>query len=240
MLKKFLSVLCVMSIVSINLLPAYAEGIPCDEKTLAVEHLDITKKAPCNAVTIKTSKKVIEQGNVLLFSFNEKFFSKCAQAGNIVNFDVPEALYTQEGTLLFPAGTKVVAEVTQIEKPKWFNKNARVSMIFKQVIFPDGTCIDIKAKPFTDDYKLKEGPWTTAGKIIVSTLTWGIIGTGAGIGFGFIPSPTKIGAGLAAGIPAGCGLGLILGVVTPGCHYKAKKGETVYAILIEELSICNK
>ena len=241
MYKKLLSLICITSFVGLNLTPALAGcTVPCNDKKEVIEHLDVHKKAPCNIVTVSTTKKTIEQGNVLLFNFDEKFYSKCEQAGTIVHFTVPEALYTTEGTLLLPCGTKITAEVTKIEKPKWFNKNARVSLIFRQVIMPDGTCIDIKAKPFTKDYKLKEGPWTTFGKVAVSTLTLGIIGTGAGVGFGFIPNPAKIGTGIAAGVSVGAGVGFLIGVITPGCHYKAKKGEEVYALLIEDFSICNK
>ena len=36
------------------------------------------------------------------------------------------------------------------------------------------------------------------------------------------------------------GVGFVVGLITPGCHYKAKKGENVYAILLDELSICNE
>ena len=67
----------------------------------------------------------------------------------------------------------------------------------------------------------------------------GAVGAGAGVGFGFIPNPAKIGTGFAIGIPIGCSVGLVLGLVTPGCHYKAKKGERVYALLLDEISICN-
>ena len=202
------------------------------------EHLDVHKKAPCNVVTINGEKRTVETGNVFEFAFSEKFFSKTVKAGETVYFDIPEALYTKEGTLILPNGSKVVAEVTRVEKPKWFNKNARVSLVFRQIVLPDNTCIDIKAMPFTKDGKLKEGPWTTFGKVAISTVTMGIVGAGAGVGFAFIPNPAKIGTGLAAGIPAGCGIGLVLGLVTPGCHYKAKKGETVYALLIDNLSVC--
>ena len=241
MYKKSLSLICIMSFLSLNIAPAFSAcKTPSEDKTVAVEHLDVHKKAPCNIVTIKTKKKVIEQGNVLLFQFDDKFYSKCEKAGTIVNFSVPEALYTTEGTLLLPAGTKVTAEVIKIEKPKWFNKNARVSLIFKQIILPDNTCIDIKAKPFTKDGKLKEGPWTTFGKVAISTLSLGIIGTGAGVGLAFIPYPAKIGTGIAAGVAVGAGVGFLVGVITPGCHYKAKKGEEVYALLLEEVSVCNK
>ena len=236
MYKKVISLLSIFSIISLNSIPAIAN---CCEKTVAIEHLDVHKDAPCNVVTITNLRKVIEKGNVLQFAFDEKFFSKCAKAGEYVNFVVPQALYTCEGTMLLPCGTKIVAEITNVEKPKWFNKNARVSLIFRKIVLPDNTCIDIKARPFTKDCKLKEGPWTTAGKLTLSTLTMGAVGAGAGVGFAFIPTPAKIGTGLAIGIPIGCSVGLVLGLVTPGCHYKAKKGETVYALLIDEMSICN-
>ena len=233
MLKKILALTMIFSVVGLNTVPCLAAV-----NGTTIEHLDIHKKAPCNLVDITDTSKTIEQGNVLQFVFDEKFFSKKAQTGQIVHFDVPQAVYTREGTLLLPCGSKVTAEVIQIEKPKWFNKNARVSLIFRNLILPDNTCYEIKARPFTSDYKLKEGPWTTAGKLALSTLTLGAVGAGAGVGFAFIPTPARIGTGLAVGIPIGCGVGFILGLVTPGCHYKAKKGETVYAVLLDELTIC--
>ena len=216
MLRKILSFFFTLSILSLNAAPLFAAEC---EKTQAIEHLDVHKKAPCNVVTITNLRNIVEKGNVLQFVFDEKY-------------------YTTEGTLILPCGTKIVAEVTNVEKPKWFNKNARVSLIFRKIVFPDNTCIDIKARPFTKDCKLKEGPWTTAGKLTLSTLTLGAAGAGAGVGFAFIPNPAKIGTGLAIGIPVGCSVGLVLGLITPGCHYKAKKGEAVYAILLDQLSIC--
>ena len=236
MLKKYLSLVMLFSVINLNTLPIFAE---CSETTKAIEHLEVNKKAPCDIVTITNLRKTVEKGNVLQFVFDEKYFSKCSKAGTIVHFVVPQALYTREGTLILPCNTKIVGEVTNVEKPKWFNKNARVSIVFRKIVLPDNTCIDIKARPFTKDYKLKEGPWTTAGKLTLSTLTLGIAGAGAGVGFAFIPNPAKIGTGLAIGIPVGCGVGLALGLITPGCHYKAKKGESVYAILIDDFSICN-
>ena len=235
MYKKLLSTICISSLLSLNCIPAFADDC---EKTLAVEHLDVHKKAPCNIVDIKTTHNVIKQGNVLQYVFDEKFYSKCDQAGTIVYFEVPQALYTREGTLLLPCGTKIVAEVLNVQNPKWFNKNARVNLLFKKIVLPDNTCIPIQAKPFTKDCQLKEGPWTTAGKIFLSTVTLGIVGAGAGVGFAFIPNPAKLGTGFAIGIPVGCGVGFALGLITPGCHYKAKKGESVYAILIDEVPIC--
>ena len=156
MFNRLLSILILYSIIGLNSIPVLANYC---ETTESIEHLDVHKKAPCNIVTITHLRKTVERGNVLQFVFDEKYFSKCSQAGTLVHFVVPQALYTTEGTLILPCGTKIVAEVTNIEKPKWFNKNARVSLIFRNIVLPDNTCIDIKARPFTKDYKLKEGPW---------------------------------------------------------------------------------
>lgn len=203
-----------------------------------IEHLDIHKNAPCNEVCVCDMQRTVKKGNVLEFTFSDAFYSKCRKAGEIVHFDVPEAIYTQEGSLVLPACTKIVAEITKIEKPKVFNKNARVSLVFRKIVFPNNTCVDIKAVPFTKDCKLKEGPWVTAGKLFLSTITLGIVGAGAGVGFAFIPNPAKLGTGFAIGIPVGCGVGLLTGLITPGVHYKAKQGETVYALLIDEFKVC--
>lgn len=237
MIKKIFSIFTISTILFSQLNIVCFSS--CCEKTIALEHLDVHKNAPCNLVTITNLRKIVQQGNVLQFIFDEGYFSKCSQAGELVHFTVPQALYTTEGTLLLPCGTKIVAEVINIEKPKIFNKNARVSLIFRKILFPDNTCIDIKARPFTKDYKLKEGPMTTLGKLTLSTLSLGILGAGAGVGFAFIPNPAKIGTGLAIGIPIGAGVGLLTGLITPGCHYKAKKGEAVFAILIDNLCINN-
>lgn len=241
MLKKFLASFMVFCLFSFNIIPAFAAGYscPCQEQVLCTEHLDINKKAPVNIVTITNYRKIICACNVIAIAFDCKFSSKKACAGDTVNFTIPEALYTKEGTLLLPKCTKIVAEITKVQHSKWFNKNARVRMAFKCIILPDGRVIPICASPFTKDGMLKEGPWMTAGKIVLCTLTLGIIGTGAGVGFGFIPSPTNIGAGLAAGIPTGCGVGLLAALISKGLQYKAKAGEQIYIIFNSDVSVCN-
>ncbi len=235
MCKRLLSSILLTSLLAINILPIMASDCdPC----CRIEHLDVHKEAPCNEVIINNLQRIVKEGNVLEFAFNDGFYSKCQKAGDIVHFIVPESIYTCEGTLILPANAKVIAEVTKIEKPKIFNKNARVSLAFRKILFCDGTCIDIKARPFTDDYKLKEGPWMTAGKLLLSTIGLGAIGAGAGVGFAFIPNPAKIGTGLAIGIPVGAGVGLVTGLITPGLHYRAKCGERVYAVLLDEFTVC--
>ena len=232
-MKKILSAFLVLSMAAFNIAPAFA----ITEQEETVEHLSINKKAPSNIVKVTKMKKIITQGNVLAVSFDSTFKSKDHKAGDIVNFVLPEALYTDEGTLLLPAQTKIVAEITRIVPPKKFNKNARVNLIYKQIVTPDGKAYDIKARPFTKDGALKEGPWMTAGKIAGATVGMGIVGAGAGTGFAFIPNPAKLGAGFAIGIPVGCSVGLITGLLTPGLKYHAKAGEEIKIVLCDDLSL---
>lgn len=249
-MKKIIASLMVFCLLGLNILPSFAANYGCPtgcqtccqppcERTLCVEHLCVNKKAPANTVTITNYRKIICANNVLAVIFQCKFCSRKACAGDVINFVIPENLYTEEGTLILPANTKVVAEIIKVQHPKWFNKNARVTLIFRSLILPDCRVMPICARPFTKDCTLKEGPWMTTGKIVLSTLTFGIIGAGVGAGFGFIPSPTNIGVGLAAGIPTGVGVGLISALVTKGLQYKAKAGEQIFIILMNDASICN-
>ncbi len=207
------------------------------EKLLAVEHLSVKKNAPNNTVNITNKRNIINEGNVLEVSFSDKFKSEVAAAGNTVNFTNPEDICTDEGTLLIPAGSTFVAKVLDVQDPKWFNKNARVYLQLTEICFPNGKKVDLNAKPFYKDYALKEGPWMTTGKILAYTVGGGAVGTGAGVGLAFIPSPHKIGTGIAIGAPVGAAVGLITGLVAPGLDYHAKSGEEIYVILCDDASI---
>lgn len=217
--------------------PTFAQTCNCQEETVAVEHMFEEKGALSNQVTITNLRNIICKGNAFKVTFDCKLWSEKAKAGERVNFTVPEAIYTQEGTLLIPACSKVVGTIIKIDKQRIPNKNARVHIKFECLIFPDGSAIVMSAKPCTNDGTLKEGPWMTAGKLAASTLGLGVAGAGAGVGFAFIPNPAKIGTGLAIGIPIGCSVGLITGLITPGLRYHAKAGESISMILCDNLCI---
>lgn len=205
--------------------------------TTTIEHLAVTKKAPNNEVKVNNVERVISEGNVLAVVFEDKFKSEEHKAGDIVSFVAPEDINTKEGTLVLPAGTKFVAQLNEVRDPKWFNKNARVYPQLTQIILPSGQQVAFNAKPFTKDNSLKEGPWMTAGKLALYTVSGAAVGTGAGVGFAFIPNPTKIGTGIAIGAPVGAAVGLATGLVTKGLQYHAKSGELVYVILLDDASV---
>jgi hypothetical protein len=232
--------LILSALIILSGMASYANGT-C-EQTIAVEHMFSEKCAKNNKVIITNLRNIICKGNAFSIVFDCKFHSEKVKAGQLVNFSVPESIYTQEGTLLIPANSKVVGTVIKIKKPRIFNKNARVYLSFECLVLPDGSAVVMNARPNTDDGSLKEGPWMTAGKLIGSTVGLGVVGAGAGVGFAFIPNPAKIGTGLAIGIPVGASVGIITGLVTPGLKYHAKAGEIVELILCEPLAlpkICN-
>lgn len=208
-----------------------------NEAVLGTEHLNVSKKAESNEVVITNLRNIIKEGNVLEIAFNEQFKSKLHAAGDQITFTNPEDIVTEEGTLLFPAGSTFYGSVLEIKDPQWFNKNARVYAQISKVVTPCGKTVDLNAKPFYKNYELKEGPWMTAGKVALYTVGGAAVGTGAGVGFSFIPNPEKVGTGVAIGTPVGAGLGLITGLVTPGLNYNAKQGEEIQVILLEDASI---
>ncbi len=234
-MKKLITLLCLICLTT----PAFANSCDCQnqEYILREEHMFCDKKALSNKVLITNLQNIICKGNVFDIHFLCKFWSDKACAGERVNFLVPESIYTQEGTLLIPSNSKVVATVLKIQKQKVFNKNARVYLKFDCIVFPDGSTITLNAKPCTKDGSLKEGPWMTAGKLLGSAVGLGVIGAGAGVGFSFIPNPERIGVGLAIGIPVGVTVGIITGLITPGLKYHAKKCEKIKIILCDELYI---
>ena len=202
--------------------------------TTRVEHLDVTRKAPNNQVKINNIQSVVEQGNVLVVAFEDKFKSEEHKAGDIVTFIAKEDICTKEGSLVIPQGTKFIAKINAINPQKKFNKNARVYPQLCKIILPNGKELAFNAKPFSKDYSLKEGPWMTAGKLLLCTAGGSAVGIGAGVGFAFIPDPTKIGTGIAIGAPVGAAVGLITGLVTPGLKYHARAGENIYVILLDD------
>ncbi len=205
-----------------------------------IEHLKVKRNAPNNEVYVLDNSNIIKEGNVLEVAFTDKFRSEEASAGQAVYFVNEEPIYTEEGTLIVPANSKFNGTVVAIENEKWFNKNARVYVQLTEVVTPDGKTTSLNAKPFYKNYALKEGPWMTTGKLLLYTAGGAAIGTGAGVGFSFIPNPAKVGTGVAIGTPVGAGVGLVTGLVTKGLKYHAKAGEEIYIILLDDAALAKQ
>lgn len=214
-----------------------------DEHILSSESLaNADSKAPNNNIGSTENYYIICKGNVIKVAFECKFLSECAKEGDCIYFYVPKDITTSCGNIVIPMGSKFAGFIRGVYSQKKFNKNARVYLSINKLILPDGTELEVKAKPFSKDFSLVENGWMTAGKLVGSTVGLGVVGAGAGAGLAFIPHPQKIAVGAAAiGVPVGCFIGLVTGLVTPGLKYHAKQGEEIKIIICDDLWVpkCN-
>ena len=239
-MKKLFSILILSSFVSFVPTATFAQESNCDCRCInSVETVaNPDKKAASVTVNVTNDYYIICQGNIFKVAFECKFLSECAKEGDEVSFYIPKDVYTSCGNLILPMNSRFTGYVRGISSQKKFNKNARVYVSINKLILPDGTEIDVKARPFSKDFSLVENGWMTAGKLTASTVGLGVVGAGAGAGLAFIPSPQKIAVGAAAiGVPVGCFIGLVTGLITPGLKYHAKAGEEIKIILCDNICV---
>jgi hypothetical protein len=211
-----------------------------NNSNVTVEHIKLpkklAKKTPTDVVNLYAEKTNILPYNTLQVAFAESFNSKNAKVGDEVVFVLPNPLMTKEGTEVLPASTKIVAEVTNVIKPKAFNRSGKVYLDFKRIELPDGTTKDIRAKLFTKNDFLSRGKLNAMGKGLGSTLGGMAIGTAAGCGIGVAAGAVIIG-GFAIGMPVGFAVGAAAGLMTPGLYYKAKAGDVVNIQLLDNVVV---
>ena len=246
-MKKLLSLMLIIMLSGIIPIYAFADcDNECDcDTNFNQEHIissDTIKNADSKAQTSSVYETenyyILCKGNIIKVAFECKFLSECVKEGDYIYFYVPKDITTNCGTVVIPIGSKFTGYIRGIYSQKKFNKNARVYLSINKLTLPDGTELDVKAKPFSKDFSLVENGWMTAGKLTASTVGLGVIGAGAGAGLAFIPHPQKIAVGAAAiGVPVGCFIGLVTGLVTPGLKYHAKQGEEIKIILCENACI---
>jgi len=205
-----------------------------------VEHImlpkKLAKKTPTNIANVTAGKSSIAQYNTLQVVFAQDFNGKTAKVGDEVAFMLKDDVRTIEGSKLLPASTKIITQISNIEKPKAFNRTGKIYLDFKYMELPDGTQLPIRAKLFGKNDFLSRGKLNALGKGLGSVLGGIGVGIGAGCGIGIAASAVIIG-GFAIGLPVGFAVGAVAGLVTPGLNYKAKAGDKVDIQLLNNLDI---
>ena len=231
MYKKLLSIGILSAFIGLSV-PALAYSESFDD----VEHLKSTKDAKIDLVKITQTGNIIQKENYLEVVFAQNFNSKYYKTGDFVQFVFNSDVKTNEGTLLIPCNSSLIAQITEITEPKWFSRNAKVYMEFTHIVLPDSTNLPVALKLAKNkkDY-FQEGAKETTGKIAAYTLAIG--GTGAGLGAAIGVAAGHTITGLIIGGSIGGGVGLVTGVVSPGLHYKAKQGEKVILELQDNLKV---
>jgi len=206
------------------------------------EHLKLPKKVakstPIDTVNVLYGHVDLLQYNTFQVAFAEDFNSKNAAVGDEITFVLPENLTTQEGTLVLPEGTKIITNISNIEKPRSFNRSGKIYLDFRRVELPDGTVLPLQAKVFNKKGYLSRGKVNALGKGLGSTLGGMAIGTGVGCAIGIAASAVIVG-GFAIGMPVGFAIGAGIGLVTPGLTYKVKAGDKI-TIQITDTVVVNK
>lgn len=201
-----------------------------------VEHLPTYKGSSVNIVKVSANSATVIANNVLKVTFSGDFNSKKVQCGDKISFVLNEGLSTVEGRCLLPCGTQIIGKIQQIESPKWMNRNAKVYIIFDEVVLPNCQRLPLCAKVYSKDQALKASSWKAVGK--AAGYTVGLFGVGAGLGAA-IGTAGKASIGcMTYGMPIGAGVGLLAGTITPGLNYKAKEGKPIYIQLVQDFVIC--
>ncbi|MBE7706575.1 MAG: hypothetical protein E7Z91_04965 [Cyanobacteria bacterium SIG30] len=232
-MKKYVA-LCLLIAFSVFNFAPFAYGVEQTEHLLNSKKVE--KKSPTNLVKKEENSVTILEYNVIEASFAQDFSTKTAKVGDKVDFLLNSGLQTKEGTKLLPDGTKLVTQISNIIKPKSFNRSGKVSLEFIEFVKPDGTIIPVEAKIFNNKGYLSRGKLNALGKGLGTTLGLGAVGVGAGCGIGVAASAVIVG-GFAIGLPIGIAVGALAGLVTPGLHYKAKAGDTILFQLLDDVSI---
>lgn len=209
---------------------------PCEPPS-RIEHLPTYKGSSINMVKIACDSTVIVANNVIKATFLSDFNSKKICPNDRISFIINEGLTTCEGRTLLPCGTQVIGRIQQVEDPQWMNRNAKVYIIFEELVLPNCARIPMCGRVYDKDCVLKASSWKAVGKAAAYTVGLFGIGTGLGAAIGAASKAAGRGA-LVFGMPIGGGVGLLTGVLTPGLNFKAKEGDPVYIQLVQDLIIC--
>lgn len=118
------------------------------------EILEVSPKAPQNAVSQYNVKMVVQPYNLAPVHFEHDFNSYKAAVGDKVEFISEEDLVTNQGTLVYPAGTKIIGTVIQKEKSRWLDKEHKCTLDIAKIITVDNLNINFEAAPYTENRKL--------------------------------------------------------------------------------------
>lgn len=118
------------------------------------EILEVSPKALDNAVKSYNVKMVVQPYNLAPVHFGADFNSRKAAIGDKVEFISEEDLVTNQGTLVYPKGTKIVGTVIQKEKSKWLDREHKCTLDIAKIITVDNLNINFEAAPYSENKKL--------------------------------------------------------------------------------------
>ena len=246
-MKKILSLVLCGLFINLALCPAvfsydiFDDDYAVQPETEQTEHLAIrkgkSKKITVESVYVGSHDAIIPAEDILQVAFVNDFNGRRAKVGDTIEFRFPNDIVTQEGTMIIPSTTRVVAEITKLKKPKLFHLCGKVYLKFKYIQFADGTIKPIEAKLYGKKDFLSR-------KTLNESMAVGEVAaaTGAGMAAGTIISAAAQDVymlifGSAFTVSVGSIAGIAVGILLPGASFKAKAGQRVNIQLTQELDI---
>lgn len=118
---------------------------------LGTNTLKLVEGAPRSTVNLYNTKTVIEAGNIILVKPDQPIESKKLEVGDQLVFSAPADVYTQEGTFLYPAGTKFVADVQKIKYTPFRHKKQKNLIVLRKFYIPNGVSHQMAGVTYTTD-----------------------------------------------------------------------------------------
>lgn len=211
---------------------------PTQERT---EHLAVkkknSKKIDVESVYVSAHDAIIPAQDILQLAFVSDFNGRRAHIGDTIEFRFPNDIVTQEGTMIIPSTARVIAEITDLKRPKPFHLSGKVYLNFKYIEI-NGVRKPIEARLYSKKDFLSRKTLNSTAAVGETAVT---AGAGAAAGAAICAATATdvavvvFGTAITAGV--GAIVGAAVGILLPGAAFKAKAGQTVSIQLTQELDI---
>ena len=189
-----------------------------------------------NQVVLRGNIATIEENSVIPTVLETPVDSEIAQVGDAVLLRVSQNVTTNQGTLLIPAGSRIMGAISSVVPAKLGNRNASMNINFTSLQLPNNKTFPIQASIATDTGMIQAGSAkSSVGKGLLKVA--GGAGAGAVLGTALGAITGKTGKGAIYGTAIGGGLGTLGAVLQQGGAIKLPSGEPVFIKLQSPLSV---
>lgn len=221
-LTTFLALLIVMTA-----LPAFSQA-----KKPVLTRKPVAKKKAVYKVPVYS----VETGTTMRSRMNETLSSKTAKVGNTFTATITEPVYSTNGVVVIPVGSKVTGRVDSVKPAAKSGKPGEIGVSFTQVRLPNGkvraingSLTDLEGKTSSDNESTAKGKKMGNRKLI-------FIG-GGGAGGAVLGAAIGGGKGALIGGLLGAGGGFLGEKMTKGPEAEVKSGTEFGVYLNQAISM---
>ncbi len=213
-----------------------AKKLLIEEYSTIVEHLPVNHYTDnVNEVEIQGPTAVILAYNVLPVRFEGGFKDKKVQEGDLLEFAFTQDVSTQEGTNIIPAGSRLIAEITEFQKGRFFHKNGKMNLEINHLLLPSGKIYPLNAE--IENYELFEEKFGKANYKKMGIISGSVATFGTLLGLTVGALSGDVGMGTALGGIIGGGTGILLGLIAPGRSVEISEDEEIFVKFNRDVEI---